>query len=268
MCKNLLDEFRQFEDELEKLSVPASDVDKLHINHLQREERWLEKRSGKITSSVCPGLMKGGRGANVEWGEVSKKVLLAVIHERITGTIRPNLPLYQFEWGHMYEPEAIEYYAKHTKQNVINCNLDKPDIVFLERDDIPNYGDSPDALVIDNSLIKVTIEMKCPESGSKHMEYCGMNAISEKDDYYWQMVSHLLAAREAERLDFVSFDPRFPDGHPLKMHIVSMYRKDHEDNLIKLWARIGDANYILDMAEKTNAPSVILNVDNILSQRK
>lgn len=267
MGYSLMDEFADIEKQTELNAAPTSEADKMEVDYVEREARWLEKRMGKITSSKLPDLMKGGRGKNVEWGETSKKVILAAIHERMTEVPRIHLNLKQFEWGNEYEPEAIQYYAKETKQEVKNCATDGVDIVFLERDDIPGFGDSPDAIVLKESLIKVTVEVKCPESGAVHLEYCGIKDIHEKLEYYWQKLGHLLAAPTADRLDFISYDPRFPDGHPLKIHIVSMYRKDHEDNLTRLHARISDANFIIDRIMKNHDMSEVANIDNIMSQR-
>lgn len=263
---DLLKEFEEFNQKLELSARPVSEADKLIVSEAEKEERWRRERAGKITSSTLPNLMKGGRGKGVEWGEVAKKTILEVIHERITGIIRSHITYAQMQWGIDHQAEAVDYYRRKYP-DAKSCDTDFDDIMFVQRDDIPGFGDSPDVVQTEGDKITVTSEVKCPESGAVHLEYCGIKAIHEKTDYYWQMLGHLLAAEHAERLDFISYDPRFQDGHPLKMHIVSMYREDHADNLIKLWARISDANYIIDKAIKENDLSIVLNIDSVLGER-
>ena len=66
-------------------------------------------------------------------------------------------------------------------------------------------GASPDGLVGDNGML----EIKCPNT-STHVQTLLDEKIPKKyvDQMQWQM-----ACAEREWCDFVSFDPRLPDGN-------------------------------------------------------
>ena len=233
---------------------------------LTREEKWLALRAGKITSSVLPKLMSKGRGKGVDWGETAKTVMREVVNERISGKPRKNMKLYQFEYGHEMEPKAIEYYRKQTGINMQSGSDDFEDILFVEPFD--GFGDSPDGVVVEPyGSYKIVAEIKCPESGDAHLRYCEMDAIHDKSDYYGQFLGHLLATG-ADEMVFISYKDEYPDGHPLKMHTVSMFRKDHQANIDKLEARIKDALFVIDQFIKFNNPKAIGNIDNILNERE
>jgi hypothetical protein len=97
-----------FEKELQDAEVfEVSEQEQLTVRDLGKEERWKKKRTGKITSSTIPDLMKGGRG--VSFGETAKKVLYPVKYERRTGIMRESKDFIKnFIWGHENEPKAVE----------------------------------------------------------------------------------------------------------------------------------------------------------------
>ena len=233
---------------------------------LTREEKWLKERSGMVTSSPLPKLMSKGRGKGVEWGESAKSVLREVVNEIIAGEPRKNMKLYQFEYGHEMEPKAFDYYRKKTGEDIKSGSDDFEDILFVVPFD--GFGDSPDGVLLrEDGTYKKTYEIKCPESGDAHLRYCEMSEIHDKSDYYWQFCGHLLATG-ADEMVFISYKDEYPDGHPLKMHTVSMFRKDHQANIDKLEARIKDALYIIDQFLKFNNPKAIGNVETILNERE
>ena len=254
-----------------------NEAQKAKIEAADKELIWKQKRAGKITSSKNPDLMASGKGKDEEWGETAKKVLLSVLHERITGIERPNFDLYQFRWGNENESEAIKYYnkiASNLHPNIISGAEGYEEILFLEP--FKGYGDSPDAV---SACGTITAEIKCPENGAVHLEYCAINEIYSSQyieeynkikgvkkikqlKYYWQLIGHFLAAPRAKELHFISFDPRFPDLHPLKMHIVKMHRVLFEEDIARLRGRVLQALYVLDIAEKENNPQIILNINN------
>jgi len=119
------------------------------------------------------------------------------------------------EWGNENESLAIAAYEAdrfvevHSKQ------------VFLR---VPGMmvGGTPDGLVGDDGMI----EVKCPNSDN-HL----LNIIqsAQVDDYSPQIQSYIWIAEEAlgtrrEWCDFISFDPRFPEG--LQMHVRRILRNE------------------------------------------
>lgn len=223
---------------------------------IAREERWKQKRIGKITASKLPDLMKKGRGKE-EWGDTAIKVLLAVAHERRTGVERPSLKgIKALEWGRQYESEALDFYRQKTGIDMRSGSTDFDEIVFVEP--FAGFGDSPDGITEDGVG---RAEIKCPEDGSRHYEYTCIKAIAEGDDYYWQFLGHLLDEK-AEWCDFVTYDPRSKDNDPLKINIVRVWKMDHEFNLRRVQDRINKGNRVIDLALEKNDISIILNINN------
>jgi hypothetical protein len=247
-----------FEDILEEAAknVTQNEASKAQLDDYERETRWKQKRIGKITSSKLPDLMKSGKGKGDEWGETAKTAMLAVLHERMTKVERPNYDLPQFRWGHENEPLAIEEYNKRYENKLISGSTGFDEILFFESD---GFGDSPDAISEDGTIVA---EIKCPENGVNHLRFCSEKVIHDKSDYYWQMLGHLLA-NGAKEMHFISFDPRFEDNHPLKLHVVIMKREDYEKDILKLKARIETANKVINMALEANDPAIILNINNL-----
>lgn len=246
--------FESIEARTEILAKPSG----IEAEWLAREDRWKQKRIGKITASKLPDLMKTGKGGKPEWGETSITAMLAVAHERLTGIERKSVKgVYALEWGKMYEGEALEFYKLKTGIDMRSASFDFDDIVFVEP--FANFGDSPDGITLDGIGRS---EIKVPESGAIHLDYTTITAISEKDDYYWQFLGHLLD-EQAEWCDFISYDPRIKEDHPLKMHTVRVVKMDHKFNLARLKERIEKANRIIDLALEKSDISIIKNINNV-----
>ena len=242
--------------ELDTACIPViSEEKKIQFSAAEREERWLLKRVGKITSSTLPDLMKGGKGEQA-WGKTSIKVMLAVADEMISGQRRPSIKgVKALEFGHTYEEEALEYYNKVTGLIAMSGTYGFEDILFIQP--FEGFGDSPDAYIAPAG----TAEIKCPENGAIHLDYCGIKAIHERSDYYWQFLGHLLDPAK-EWCDFVSYNPRYPDEHPLKIHIVRVWKKDHAFNIELLQNRIETALTWIYRAVEENNIDYILNINN------
>lgn len=249
--------FTAIEDQTEQLAKPTG-ADAVEVEWLAREERWKQKRIGKITASKLPDLMKAGRKKEVLWGDTAINVLLAVAHERRTGVERSSIKgVKAIEWGKQYEAEALEFYRKKTGTIMRSASSDFDEILFFEPFD--GFGDSPDG-VTDDFVGRA--EIKCPENGAVHYEYTTIKSIAEGDDYYEQILGHMLDPR-AEWCDFISYDPRSADDDPLKMHIVRVWKKDHAFNIAKLQERINKGNKIVDLALEKNDISIIMNINNL-----
>lgn len=244
--------FEGIEERNERLAEPVGYFEQ----SADKEARWLEKRIKKITSSVLPNLVKRGQGNLNPWGKVAITAMLSVADEMISGVARPSIKgVKALEFGKMYETEALEYYNKKTGKNAKSCSNDFDEILFFEP--MAGFGDSPDAIVEPDGRI----EIKCPENGAVHLGYTTIKAFSQTDDYYWQLLGHLIDDK-AQYCDFVSYNPRYPDGHPLKMHIVTLHKKDHLFNINYLKSRITTAVEYITKAVQKNDMNLILNINN------
>jgi len=113
------------------------------------------------------------------------------------------------QWGVETEHQARAAYEVTTGDFV-------EQIAFVDHPSIVNFGCSPDGLVGDEGLI----EIKCPNTAT-HLEYLETDAPPKK--YFIQMQAQM-AVTGRKWCDFVSFDPRLPDG--LELLIVRVNRDD------------------------------------------
>lgn len=126
-------------------------------NDLQRTEEWYAQRCGKITASmvfdVCD---RGAKGQTLKAYE-DYKMQLAL--ERLTGKPEDSFTNAAMQWGIDTEPLAKEAYTLQTMQEV-------QDVGFLDHPTIPNFGASPDGLLVDmfGKPLNKAIEIKCPTS--------------------------------------------------------------------------------------------------------
>lgn len=248
----ILNPFEDFESSLEQtVRVSVSDAEKELITHAEREKRWKQRRLGKITSSALDDLFNFDKSGHIK----TKKgidYLLELAHQIDTGYPPEETFAKAFEWGKNYEEEALDYYNQITGNQMISGTYGFDEILFID-DVIEGFGDSPDGITDDG---KGRLEIKCPYNGPNHLRNCAENVFHDGNDYYRQVLGHLLDPR-AEWCDFISYDPRYPDGHPSKAKILRVYRKDVENVLddmrikIERWVNMlndSDINTIINEA--------------------
>jgi len=194
----------------------------------QGTPEWQALRIGKLTASRVADML-----ATVKTGEsMSRKNLRAdLIAERLTGNKTDSYSNSAMNWGIETEPQARAAYE------VFSYNF-VDQVPFVDHPTIANFGCSPDGLVGDEGLI----EIKCPNS-STHLEYIETRKPPTK--YLTQMMSQM-SVTGRRWCDFVSFDPRLPDG--LKLLVVRIERDDEmvakiEAEAIKFLAEV-DAKII------------------------
>lgn len=227
--------FEDVEKELEEKARPTTDEDKLIVTDIGRQERWLAKRSGRITASTLPNLMKPGRGKGVLWGKEAKKVLYPIKYERRTGLVRESKDyIKNFIFGHENEIKAIEWLKKNGHE-IKSCSDDFEEIVFLTPFD--GFGDSPDFLTDDGVGVG---EIKCTVDQGKFEELRDLKAIHDKTEYYWQFLGHFIGFPDAKYLMYVIYDTFSDDAV-----IITMDRIDHEANIAKLTDRIKTASWFV-----------------------
>ena len=236
--------FGNFVQDLETSVKDVPEYEKLDEADAERVERWKAKRIGKITSSNLPDLMKLDKS-----GHCSQKkgidYLLEVMHQRQTGIDAQESFAKAFEWGHLYEGEALDYYNKVTNSKVISGTYGFNEILF--REPLYGFGDSPDGVTPDG---KGGVEIKNPYNAANHLRNCALTAYHDKLDYFWQMIGHMIDER-VEWFDFVSYDPRYDDGHPNKIKILRINKEDVKARIDQAVNKIGWWNELIDNGDIT-----------------
>jgi len=175
----------------------------------QRSDKWKQARLGRLNGSratdMLATLKNGGEAAS------RRDLKVQLVLERITGQSHENGYINSdMQRGTDVEPEALAAYEAHTG------NLVQP-VGYCVHESLM-CGVSPDGFVGDDGLV----EVKCPRSAN-HLAY--LKAQSVPKEHLAQLV-HQLWITGRQWVDFVSFDPRFPE--PLRLFIVRYPRNDIE----------------------------------------
>lgn len=174
------------------------------MNILQRSENWHSERCGKVTASRIKDL-----NAKPNKGKALNSLGLTILAERLTGVQKEFFTNTAMQWGIDNEPHAIAAYENETGNFVVGTGLiDHP---FIEM-----FGASPDGLVNEDGQI----EAKCPDT-TTHLNTLLTKQVPE--EYIPQITSQLACTRR-EWCDFVSYDPRLPEG--LQIIIIRVLAKD------------------------------------------
>ena len=133
-----------------------------------------------------------------------------LVCERITGKPAESYSNAAMQWGTEQEPFARAAYEAHTGVIVEETG-------FHSHPTIEAAGASPDGLVGEDGLV----EIKCPNTAT-HLD----TLISETvpGDYVIQMQMQMVCTGR-KWCDFVSFDPRMPEGAQL---FVQRVNRDNE----------------------------------------
>lgn len=177
-------------------------------NPLQSGADWLRARIGCLTASRAHDVVKRGRnGKPLAAYDELKRTLAA---ERIYNTVlTPAASGAAIQWGQDNEEAARGEYELATGESV--------DLVgFVRHPSIPYFGASPDGLICGEGLV----EIKCPYNCMRQVERVADDAIPP--EYQTQMCVQLLCTGR-EFCDFVSFDPRAPEGSKLRLWIKRFY---------------------------------------------
>jgi len=176
----------------------------------QRSPEWFAARCGKVTASRVADIVaktKSGYSASRE------NYMAQLVCERMTGAPIEGYSSPAMEWGTQQEP-----YARAAYEAAVNELVEETG--FVVHPTINEAGASPDGLVGLFGLI----EIKCPNT-STHIDTLLSEKVPAK--YITQMMWQM-ACTQRQWCDFVSFDPRMPDG--LKLFIK---RVEYHDSIIK-----------------------------------
>ena len=196
---------------------------------IQGSPEWFAERVGKITASRISDVMaKTKTGPSASRKNYAAELAL----ERITGQKAQGFVSPQMTWGIENEIFARASYEAFTGEIV-------DQVGFIDHPLINRTGASPDGLVGKDGMI----EIKCPNTAT-HVGWAIAGKVPPEHvlQMQWQMCC---AGREWN--DFVSFDPRMPEGQ--QMFIRRLWCDT------KLMAEIAEAIIVFDreVEEITNS---------------
>jgi len=176
----------------------------------QKSPEWFAARLGKATGSrIAEIVAKTKSGDSASRGNYMAQLVI----ERLTNKQEESYSNDFMDWGNLQEPFARAAYEAAT-----NVLVDEVGMITHPR--IEMSGASPDGLVGDDGLV----EIKCPKTAT-HIETLLSKTVPGKYNIQmqWQM-----ACTDRSWCDFVSFDPRMPEGLQ-----IFLKRVPRDDALIK-----------------------------------
>jgi putative phage-type endonuclease len=179
----------------------------------QRSPEWYAARLGKVTASRVADVV-----AKTKTGYSTSRAnyMAQLICERLTGTQGESFSSAAMQWGTDTEPMAREAYEGALGEFVIETG-------FVPHQTITMAGASPDGLVGADGLV----EIKCPITATHIETLLGQSPPGKYvTQMQWQM-----ACTGRKWCDFVSFDPRMPDG--MKIFIKRVERDDENINVLE-----------------------------------
>lgn len=164
------------------------------MNIVQGSPEWFAARLGKVTASrVADVIAKTKTGYSTS----RENYMVELALERITGVRQEGYTNDAMKWGTENEPLARAAYEARTGELVEEVGL-------LLHPRIEHSGASPDGLVGKDGQI----EIKCPQSAT-HVRTL---RSGKPDGKYLTQMHWQLACTGRDWCDFISFDPRMPDG--------------------------------------------------------
>lgn len=189
----------------------------------QRTDDWFAARLGKVTGSrVSDVIAKTKTGYSTSRANYLAQLAI----ERMTGQQTESYSNAAMEWGTTQEPFARNAYETLTGNLV-------EEVGFVIHPEIDMSGASPDGLVGGNGLI----EIKCPNSAT-HIEYIRNEKAPAK---YLPQMAFQMACTGREWCDFMSYDPRMPDGLQIflvRYHRDDEYIKEIESEIVKFLGEV------------------------------
>ena len=167
---------------------------------------WRMERAGKVTASRIADIIAKTKSG---YSTSRENYLTELVIERF-GVIGDGFTNAAMQWGTETEPLARAAYE-------LKNGVFVQEVGFIAHGSIENAGASPDGMVGDDGML----EIKCPNS-STHFNYILEEKVPEK---YKPQMSWQMASTGRKWVDFVSFDPRVPDG---LQYFQIRYERDDE----------------------------------------
>ena len=173
---------------------------------VQGSPEWFAQRLGKVTASrVADVIAKTKTGYSTS----RENYMVELALERITGQQQESFTNSAMQWGTDTEPMARAAYEVLTGELVLETGM-------VRHPRIEMSGASPDGLVGTDGLL----EIKCPNS-TTHITTLRTKKPAGK---YITQMQWQLACTDRAWCDFVSYDPRMPEG--LQLFTTRIQRDD------------------------------------------
>ena len=196
----------------------------------QGTPEWFAQRCGKATASRISDIVAKTKSG---YSTSRANYMAQLVVERMTNQVAESYTNAAMEWGTEQEPFARAAYEGKTGILVDEVGaIDHPTIL--------KSAASPDGLVvdIDNGSLGC-LEIKCPNT-AQHISTLLGEEVAKKyyDQMQWQM-----ACTGRYWCDFVSYDPRMPEGLQLFVKRVSRndtYLAELEVEVVQFLAEVDD----------------------------
>lgn len=232
------------------------------------EYRWLKAKLGKISSSKCHLLLKGGRRdmtpeelaaekaaggkrktVDTLFGQEAMTYILGLISEITAGEPAEEKDFKQLEWGKANEMDAIHLFEERTGLTVNYHGISNPE--FIPYGDFA--GGSPDGIVTTPGADAIC-ECKCHYDGAKHMKKLLIKNVDEFKDKFWeeycQDQMNMLVTGKSSCYS-ISYDPRKTDPKlQLKIIRIPLDEEFQQDLKHRLEAAISEMADIHDGIDK------------------
>ena len=160
----------------------------------QGSDEWFAQRLGRLTASRMADVIARTKDG---YSTSREKYMVELALERITGTRQEAYSNAAMEWGTNSEPLARAAYEADTGFLVVETGM-------VPHPRIAMAGASPDGLVNHDGLL----EIKCPQSATHVRNLCS----GKPEGKYLTQMMWQMACTARDWCDFVSYDPRMPDG--------------------------------------------------------
>jgi hypothetical protein len=167
----------------------------------QGSGEWLRERMGQCTASRFADVLDFTKAGKESAKRAAYKMECLIA--RITGITPQHFVTDAMQWGTDHEPMARMAYESLTGAMVEPTG-------FIPHPAIAKCGGSPDGLIDDDG----GVEFKCPNTGT-HIK----TMLSGQCEHLPQIQGYLWITGR-QWFDFVSYDPRMPDGMRLYMQRI------------------------------------------------
>ena len=172
----------------------------------QGSDEWFAQRLGRLTASRMADVIARTKDG---YSTSREKYMVELALERITGARQEAYSNAAMEWGTNSEPLARAAYEADTGFLVVETGM-------VPHPRIAMAGASPDGLVNHDGLL----EIKCPQSATHVRNLCS----GKPEGKYLTQMMWQMACTKRDWCDFVSYDPRMPDG--LQLMVTRIERDD------------------------------------------
>jgi putative phage-type endonuclease len=196
----------------------------------QLSPEWFAQRCGKATASRISDIVAKTKSG---YSTSRANYMAQLVVERMTNQVAESYTNAAMEWG--IENEGFARANYESKMNLLVTETGA-----IDHPTIPMSAASPDGLVVDKDNASLgCLEIKCPNT-AQHISTLLGEEVAKK--YYDQMQWQMVCANRSW-CDFVSFDPRMPEG--LQLFIKRIPRNDKylaelEGEVIQFLAEVDD----------------------------